>query len=204
MKLYLRISRILFVLDVAFLVAYLSYFSGVFTHPLRVVSVTGMIVIALNGFIAENSWDRFKEKHSVVESGFDRILDVVCSIPVWLAMLPIIILNLAENSGRYDIKKRFAFLVSRGYEYSSDGGVHYFHKGDTVIKILQDYEYKISYDGGESYVDVTATTLGTKFERDQLIRVMAEYSAASLEDKRRGKTVDTAYYFVKFIRAYVK
>ena len=125
-------------------------------------------------------------------------------MPVYVVMSPTIIMSLLESHEKYDMKKRFKFLLKRGYSYEEIEHVSYFRKGEVVVKIFQDYEYKISYDGGNAYVNVYDTELGTQYERDVLKKAMADYASASIEEKREGSTVDTAYYFVKFMKGYIK
>ena len=204
MKVYLYLSRIISLVFDLFTVAYFVWLKRLLPDFAVYAVPVACGALIINWLIAEAVWDKYKAKHEVKETKAEKIVDAVCSAPVYAVMSPAILVSYLESHGKYDMKKRFKFLIRRGYCWQEIEYASYFKKGDVVIKILQDYEYKISYDGGKTFVNVADTQFGTQYERDELKRVMAEYANASLDDKRSGKTVDTAYYFVKFMRLYIR
>ena len=204
MRFYVYFSRIISLLIDIFTVVYFVALTGLLPSFAIYFVIGGCALAFLNWCFAENAWDRYKSKHEVKENKVEKAIDVACSVPVYAVMSPTIIMSLLESHGKYDMKKRFKFLLKRGYSYEEIEHVSYFRKGETIVKIFQDYEYKISYDGGNAYVNVYDTELGTQYERDVLKKAMADYASASIEAKREGSTVDTAYYFAKFIKENVR
>lgn len=83
-----------------------------------------------------------------------NIFKYILLIPLFILVFPLIIVLTLIESKKYNIKKRFRFLINRGYIIKKDKelkNVYYFIKNPIIIKIIQDVEYKISYDNGNNF-----------------------------------------------------
>ncbi len=128
------------------------------------------------------------------------------TIPFTIIMLPIIVITTIIDSKRYNIKRRFRFLEKFGYTLKKDRvfkNEYYFEKSPILLKIKQDCEYKISFDNGINFVNIYDTEIGTLEERTKLRYVMTAYQDAHPVDKQRGDAVDTAPFFIAFLKKYI-
>lgn len=126
------------------------------------------------------------------------------TIPFIIITLPMIIVFTLIDSKRYNVKKRFRFLMNYGYAFKKEKANEFnFVKSPIIIKIKQDVEYKISYDNGISFVNIYDTEIGTLEERNKLREVMIEYQETHPVDKQRGDAVDTAQFFIAFLNKYI-
>ena len=106
-----------------------------------------------------------------------NIFSYVLLIPLFILMVPVIIILTLMESKKYNIKKRFRFLIDRGYIVKKDKeskNVYYFIKDPIIIRIIQDVEYKISFDNGNNFLNIYDSEIGTLEERIKLINVMME------------------------------
>jgi hypothetical protein len=121
-------------------------------------------------------------------------------------MLPIIVLFTLIDSKKYNVKKRFRFLINKGYIVKKDkvfSNVYSFINNPIIIKVNQNNYYIISYDNGMSFVNIYDTEIGSLEERNKLREVMIEYQEAHPVDKQRGDVVDTAQFYINFLRKYL-
>ncbi len=128
------------------------------------------------------------------------------TIPFTILMLPIIVLFTLIDSKKYNVKKRFRFLINKGYIVKKDkvfSNVYSFINNPIIIKVNQNNYYIISYDNGMSFVNIYDTEIGSLEERNKLREVMIEYQEAHPVDKQRGDVVDTAQFYINFLRKYL-
>lgn len=128
----------------------------------------------------------------------ERVLCIIAMLPVYvLIALPALFMLLLFSDKRRD---RFAFLKKLGFIRRKTDGEVIYTKGETIIVIKRNEVYDISFDGGESFLPIEDTELGTQEERDKLVSVMFEYV-------KGGKTASHAeepdVEFADFVRRYV-
>lgn len=132
-----------------------------------------------------------------------NIFTYILLIPFFILVFPLIIVLTLIESKKYNIKKRFRFLINRGYIIKKDKNVYYFIKDPIIIKIKQDVQYKISYDNGKKFLNIYDTEIGTLEERYKLREVIIEYQGSHPVDKQRGDVIDTAQFFISFLQKYI-
>ncbi len=123
-------------------------------------------------------------------------------IPIMIISLPIIIFSLPFFK-RYNTEKRFGFLLKKSYTLEINNKIFKYKKDNTIISIIQDKEYKISFDNGTTYINLYESNIGTEEERNILKEVMEKYNYTIPIDKRRGNAIDTAKYYIAFLKKYI-
>lgn len=87
----------------------------------------------------------------------------------------------------HNFRKKVKALCKKGFSYSKskDGGqtVYRLQKGDCIVKIIPEYCYQISFDGGEKFENIADSVLGTKEEREELKRVILQRSTCDYREK---------------------
>ncbi len=135
-----------------------------------------------------------------------NILTYMFISPIIIIMFPFIVIHTLIDLKRYNIKKRFHFLIDEGFIIKKEkvfNNVYYFIRKPIFIKINQDVEYKISYDNGKNYINIYDSEIGTLEERKKLLEVIIEYQGSHTVDRQRGDAIDTAKYFISFLQKYV-
>ncbi|MBQ9709103.1 MAG: hypothetical protein IJV67_00585 [Clostridia bacterium] len=128
----------------------------------------------------------------------EKVLSIIALLPVYvlIALPALFMLLFFSDRG----KDGFIFLKKHGFKRQKADGEIVYSKDQTVLRIKSGESYDISFDGGESFLPVEDTELGTQEERDELVAVSFNY----LKNGRKVTAeVDTDAAFAEFIKRYV-
>lgn len=211
MRKYPIFSILFFILSCLFIAVYYNVINKDYTGVMHWWAQLLLVGSLINMFVSLSVWDNYKRKNKEKandgfwESKFGKIVFWTGMILFMIIFFPLTISIFILATQRCNMKKRFKCLTNKGYSCRKEKGknIYYFTKDNAVIRIIQDSEYKISYDGGKNYIDIVESELGTMEEREKLKEVMTEYENAHPVDKQRGDTIDTAVAFAEFLEKYI-
>ncbi len=129
---------------------------------------------------------------------FENILAILFGI---LFFIPIIIILLIDSvKNKIFISKQLKRLKDKGYTISKvkeDGKkVYLFTFNLLVIKFLPNEIHDISFDGGETYIPITESNIGTLQEKEHLKYINYQYHTSDYRDR---DTYDSTEEFISFI-----
>ncbi len=160
----------------------------------------------INMFIGLYFLDR-KVKEDGKGSKAQKILKYIVKLPVYLLLAPFLIIGVLCYLPFVLLTSEYALskpLRKKGFRYKRE------RKPYTVLLIKENiiikfaYEiYKISFDRGETFVDIVDSDLGTLEEKESLRDKMIEYQSASSLSKQRGDVVAPTEEFVIFLDKYL-
>ncbi len=160
----------------------------------------------INMFIGLYFLDR-KGEDDKKESNLQKILKHVVKLPVYLLLAPFCIIGMLIYMPCLLLTSEYALskpLRKKGFRYKSErkSQVVLLTKEDVVIKLAYE-SYKISFNGGETFVDIIDSDLGTLEEKKELRDKMIEYQSASSLSKQRGDVVAPTEAFIIFLNKYL-
>ena len=127
------------------------------------------------------------------------VVAIILMSPVLLVFVIIeaFLLFLAEPK-----KKTFKKLIKKGFAYKKKDKKYVLTKENIIIEISFGLvEYRISFDGGESFVNVEESDLGTSYARESLKQKLEEYKYAHPVDKQRGEAIPPIHEVVEFLNS---
>ena len=127
------------------------------------------------------------------------ILGVILLFPI-LIVYALIVLCFAGTN-----KRSFRKLTIKGFKYRYKNKKFILQKENVVIEIVHNLqEYRISFDRGETFVNVEESHLGTASEREELKFQLYEYQHSHPVDMQRGDAVPPLDYYITFLDAYLE
>lgn len=138
-----------------------------------------------------------------------KIVETVCTVfamvilsPILLIMfIPTAIVTLCTEPS----KKTFKGLIDKGFTYAHKSKKYTLRKKEIIIEISNSLErYCISFDGGETFVRVEESHLGTSYEREELKYKLNEYLSAHLVDRQRGEVKPPLSDYLQFLNRYLQ
>ncbi len=165
-----------------------------------------IIIAILNIFLALYLLDK-KTNKVASKSILEKILEYIVKLPIIILLIPLIILIFIFSL--FTSISSSIFLVSRalrkkGFKYKSKTRpwIVFLTKNNIVIKFSYE-SYQISFDTGESYINIFDSDLGTIEERNILKDKVIEYIDANPLDKQRGDVVDPINDCIKFLNKHL-
>lgn len=122
-------------------------------------------------------------------------------IPVMAISLPIVIFSFPKFY-RNNVPKRLKFLIKNGFslENHNNNNIYFFKREKTVIKIIQDQKYLISFDNGENYINITSINIGSSLDKKLIEEALEKSKKMSNLEFRKGNGVDSLKYLIRFLR----
>jgi len=157
----------------------------------------GILLLVVSGWLAAR-------ENTAAKNKLDSCLETICWLPIVVIVgIPLIITVFFEMlfySIRYNFKKQSKPLKEAGFALSArkEGKerAYLFTKDSCVIKIIPHVSYQISFDQGESFVDIVDSKLGTYEERQYLAGLVRRHNTCDYRDKDMHALTPA---FVKFL-----
>ena len=129
------------------------------------------------------------------------VLGVILLLPIMIVYALVAAIIHCFTGGT---KRSFRKLTAKGFKYQYKNKRFILQKENVVIEILHNLqEYNISFDGGETFVKVEESHLGTASEREELKFQLYEYQHSHPVDMQRGDAVPPLDYYIAFLDAYL-
>ena len=142
------------------------------------------------------------EKHNNIVGKIFSVLGIILLLPIFIiyAIIASIILCFTGIN-----KKSFRKLTAKGFQYRYKHKKYILQKENVVIEVFHNLEeYNISFDGGETFVKVEDSHLGTVYEREELKFQLYEYQHSHPVDRQRGDAVPPLDYYIAFLTAHLE
>ena len=170
--------------------------------PFVLMCVSSMIMhIYKIDFVAAFENEKTGKK---IVNGFTRfftVIAVILLLPLIIVFGIVLVWFTLSTAPR---KKTFSALTAKGYRYQHKNKKYILEKENIKIEIFHNLEeYYISFDGGETFVKVEESTLGTAQDREELKFHLLEYLGAPSLDKQRGDAVPPLAEFIAFLDMYL-
>lgn len=169
-----------------------------------VICVVSRLIIDTNKIELQESFDEkgvIKKWLKIAERVFIFFAMVVIS-PILLIFALLETVRVFATQPR---KKTFQKLVDKGYAYAYKNKKYTLRKGTTIVEIPHTLDaYSVSFDGGESFVQVEESELGSPYEREELKYRLHEYLSAHIVDKQRGDAPIPLVYYVEFLSKHLQ
>ncbi len=203
MKSAAYIQIILSYICLAFVFLYYQVIDKGHTGPMDWWGIVLVILSIINVFIGLH----FLAKNEGKETKLQTVLRHTASLPAYLLILPIILLwalvyiPFALLQSEYVLSRP---LRKKGFRYKSKQKPYavLLTRENVVIRFA--YEtYQISFDGGETFLNIVDSHLGTTGERNILRAKMEEYIYSSSLSRQKGDVAEPTHDFIVFLNQHL-